>query len=318
MQRLSDKLTALNRFLSKAAERALPCLDTLRKCTNNKDFYWMTEAEEAFQAMKKLIVELPTLTAPKKEEELVVYLSAANKAISVVLLVERGGRQASIHYVSIMLQGAEINYPPMEKLALTLVHAARRLRKYFQGYAIKVITNKPINQILNNQEATGRLAKWGIELEVYGIKYTLRSAIKGQEKAWKNRKSWSRPHPNNPEGAEYPYSLRLYFASLNNDAEYEALLAGLRIATKMKVEKMHAFVDSKLVASQVEGSYKAKAVQYEGLTKGVLIEELNERSVDTTEVSAIIKKATRIWMTPIQDYIEKKILSEDATEARII
>ncbi|GKE37019.1 hypothetical protein Tco_1460424 [Tanacetum coccineum] len=49
-------------------------------------------AEEAFQAMKKLIAELPTLTAPIKDEELMVYLSAANEAVSVVLLVERNGR----------------------------------------------------------------------------------------------------------------------------------------------------------------------------------------------------------------------------------
>ncbi|GKF45923.1 reverse transcriptase domain-containing protein [Tanacetum coccineum] len=54
MQRLSGKLAALNRFLSKAAEKALPCLDTIKKCTNNKVFHWMTEAEEAFQAMKKI------------------------------------------------------------------------------------------------------------------------------------------------------------------------------------------------------------------------------------------------------------------------
>ncbi|GJZ53441.1 reverse transcriptase domain-containing protein [Tanacetum coccineum] len=52
------------------------------------------EAEEAFQEIKRLIMELPTLTAPKKEEELLVYLSAANKAVSFVLLVERQGRQA--------------------------------------------------------------------------------------------------------------------------------------------------------------------------------------------------------------------------------
>ncbi|GJW18264.1 reverse transcriptase domain-containing protein [Tanacetum coccineum] len=101
------------------------------------------KAEEVFQVMKKLIAELPTLTDPKKEEEFMVYLSATNKAVSAVLLVERKGRQTLIHYVSRTLQGAEINYPPMEKLALALVHAARRLRRYFQGHTIKVITNKP-------------------------------------------------------------------------------------------------------------------------------------------------------------------------------
>ncbi|GKC65756.1 reverse transcriptase domain-containing protein [Tanacetum coccineum] len=48
MQRLSGKLAALNRFLSKEAERALSGLDTFKKCANKKDFHWMTEAEEAF------------------------------------------------------------------------------------------------------------------------------------------------------------------------------------------------------------------------------------------------------------------------------
>nr|GEX16843.1 hypothetical protein [Tanacetum cinerariifolium] len=62
-----------------------------------------------------LITELPTLTTPKKEEELMVYLSAANEAVSAVILVERHGRQAPIHYVSRTLHGAEINYSPMEK-----------------------------------------------------------------------------------------------------------------------------------------------------------------------------------------------------------
>ncbi|GKF63168.1 reverse transcriptase domain-containing protein [Tanacetum coccineum] len=130
---------------------------------------------------------------------------------------------------------------------------------------------------------------------------------------------------------EYSYALRLNFTNSNNDVEYEALLAGLRIAAKMKVEKMHTFVDSKLVANQVEGSYEAKgektkkykekslemircfndfqinhipreenrkanalsklaAVQCDGLTKGVLIEELNERSVDMVEVNAVRKQ----------------------------
>ncbi|GJY89672.1 reverse transcriptase domain-containing protein [Tanacetum coccineum] len=51
IQRLSGKLAPLNRFLSKAAEKALPFLDTLKKCINKKDFYWTTEGEEAFQKM---------------------------------------------------------------------------------------------------------------------------------------------------------------------------------------------------------------------------------------------------------------------------
>ncbi|GJQ97691.1 reverse transcriptase domain-containing protein [Tanacetum coccineum] len=68
----------------------------------------------------------------------------------------------------------------MEKLALALVHAARRLRRYFQAHPIKVITDSPIGQVLNNSGASGRLAKWAVELGAYGITYVPRVAIKGQ------------------------------------------------------------------------------------------------------------------------------------------
>ncbi|GKD50873.1 reverse transcriptase domain-containing protein [Tanacetum coccineum] len=128
------------------------------------------------------------------------------------------------------------------------------------------------------------------------------------------------------EGAEYSYALRLNFANSNNDAVNEALLAGLRIAAKIKVEKMRAFIDLKLVANQIshipreenrraDTLSKLVSVQCEGLTKGLLIEELNERSVDMAKVNAVIEEATRTWMTPIQEYIEKRILPKDATEA---
>ncbi|GKD47760.1 reverse transcriptase domain-containing protein [Tanacetum coccineum] len=45
---------------------------------------------------------------------------------------------------------------------------------------MKIITDKPINQILNSREASGRLAKWAVELGAYGIKYVPKNAIKGQ------------------------------------------------------------------------------------------------------------------------------------------
>ncbi|GJU26785.1 reverse transcriptase domain-containing protein [Tanacetum coccineum] len=61
-----------------------------------------------------------------------------------------------------------------------------------------------------------------------------------------------------PDDVEYSYTLRLNFSNSNNNVEYEALLAGLRISKEMQVKDIHAFVDSKLVASQVEGSYEAK------------------------------------------------------------
>nr|GEZ05693.1 hypothetical protein [Tanacetum cinerariifolium] len=230
MQRLSGKLTSLKRFSSKAAKRVLPCLDTLKKCSNKKGLHWTTTSEEAFHAMKKLIAELPTLTAPMEDEELMVYLSAANKAVSAILLVERNKRKIPIHYVNRALQDEKINYPPMEKKGSRGTKDRRGPDTYSS------FRQKNIWKLYTDGASTDHGSGVGLILL-------------------------------NLEGEEYSYALRLNFTNSNNDAEYEALLAGLRIAAKMKVKKMHTFVDSKLVASQVEGSYEARGEKTKNIDK---------------------------------------------------
>ncbi|GJU64887.1 reverse transcriptase domain-containing protein [Tanacetum coccineum] len=79
VQKLNGKLASLNRFLAKSVEKSLPFFKTLNKCTKKSDFQWTMEAEAAFKQMKKLIAELPTLTAPMEKEELIVYLAAEKK-----------------------------------------------------------------------------------------------------------------------------------------------------------------------------------------------------------------------------------------------
>ncbi|GJV64622.1 reverse transcriptase domain-containing protein [Tanacetum coccineum] len=130
VQKLNGKLASLNRFLSKSAEKSLPFFKTLKKCTKKSDFQWTQEAEVAFKQMKKLIAELPMLTAPKEKEELIIYLAAAKEAISAVLMTEREGKQLPVYFVNRALRGSEINYTPMEKLVLALLSASRRLKRF--------------------------------------------------------------------------------------------------------------------------------------------------------------------------------------------
>ncbi|KAI3682300.1 hypothetical protein L1987_82190 [Smallanthus sonchifolius] len=294
VQTLNGRLVALNRFLSKHAKRTLPFMVTLRNCLGKKNFVWSQEAEKAFEEMKKYLSRLPTLTAPVPKENLTMYLSAGRAAVSAVLMTERGGVQTPIYFISRALKDPETRYSPMEKLVLSLVHASRRLRRYFQAHNIEVQTEHPTQQVLRRPEISGRLAKWAIELGAFELRYKPRSAIKGQvvadflveippegnvhkEIAQSNQESkvngtWSlhTDGASNDEGSgaglilvgpdqvELTYALRLDFKSSNNEAEYEALLAGLRLAQKMGVRKLHAHVDSMLVANQINGSYDAK------------------------------------------------------------
>ena len=60
------------------------------------------------------------------------------------------------------------------------------------------------------------------------------------------------------EGVKLEHSLRLGFKASNNEAEYETLFAGLRVTLSLEATDMEIYSDSRLLVSQVEGSFKAE------------------------------------------------------------
>ncbi|GKC50970.1 reverse transcriptase domain-containing protein [Tanacetum coccineum] len=255
VQSLNGKLASLNRFLSKSVERSLPLFKTLKKCIKKSDFHWTPEAEQAFKQLKQHLSELPLLVAPKPKEELIVYLSATHGAISAVLMTKRGTVQTPVYFISRTLQGLELNYTLMEKLVLSLVFAAKRLWRYFQAHPIAVVTDQAIKQIISRLDVTGRLQKWSVMLGEHNITYRPRMSVKGQILA---DFLIEKPDESPSDTSVSTYALRFQFTASNNEAEYEALIAGLRVTTQMGVCNIHVSVDSKLVANQVLGAYVAK------------------------------------------------------------
>ena len=295
VQTLNGRLVALNRFLSNHAAKSSPFIETLKNYLKKSNLRWTAEAEEAFKQMKQCLMNMPTLTAPFPGEPLIMYISATEKAVGAVLLVERKLVQTPIYYVSRVLTDPETRYSTMEKLFLALVYASRRLRMYFQGHHVHVLSDYKLNNVLRRPELSGRLAKWAIELGKHTITYKTRPTVKGQvladfitkvpsnkmdecrmdeepARAADNQKTWSlfTDGASNDDGAvaglrlispdkqEYTYAIRLDFKSTNNETEYEALLAGLRIADKLGARNLDAHVDSMLVAGQINGIYDAK------------------------------------------------------------
>ena len=60
------------------------------------------------------------------------------------------------------------------------------------------------------------------------------------------------------QGTQIKLSLKFGFPVSNNQAEYEALLAGLKLAMEVGAKKLIIFSDSQVVTSQIAGSYQAK------------------------------------------------------------
>ncbi|XP_022004349.1 uncharacterized protein LOC110901896 [Helianthus annuus] len=394
MQKLAGRLAALNRFLANHAAKSFPFIKTLRNCMKKSQFQCTPEAESAFREMKDCLIKLSTLTAPIKGEPLVLYLSASDRAVGAVLLVDRQGVQTPVYYVSRTLTDPETRYAIMEKLVLALIRASRRLRMYFANHVIHVLTNYNISNIFTRPQISGRLAKWAIELGGHNVVFRPRPAIKGQvladfmtevpddkdreckamEKAEKQQveEPWLlyTDGASNEDGAdaglrlvspdnhEFTYAIRLDFKSTNNEAEYEAFLAGLRLAIKMGVKHIEALVDSMLVAGQINGQYEAKGdlmALYLNQAKTLLqtfysykvhhINRSENKPADTLSKLAstsfqhlakdvrievlsnpsvplrevsVIQVGTMSWMTPIITYLRSGILPENKAEARKI
>ncbi|KAK2997608.1 hypothetical protein RJ639_026556 [Escallonia herrerae] len=147
---------------------------------NIKNFEWTTECQTSFEALKKYLASLPLFSKPIEGEMLFLYLTVTNFAVSAVLVREQDIKQFPIYNVSKVLQGAELRYPPIEKLAFALLIAARKLRLYFQSHTITVLMDRPLRRILHKPDLSGRLVPWSVELGEFDIQYKPRPSIKGQ------------------------------------------------------------------------------------------------------------------------------------------
>lgn len=64
-----------------------------------------------------------------------------------------------------------------------------------------------------------------------------------------------------PDKVILEQSLRIKFQKTNNQAEYEALLAKLRLAKEVRAKYLKCWSNSKLVTGQLNGEYQTKDPQ---------------------------------------------------------
>ena len=285
VQRLTGRIAALSRFVSRASDKCQPFFQVLKKA-----FQWDEKCEEAFVALKTYLSSPPILVSPTEGELLTLYLTVSDFSTSAVLVRDKERVQHPVYYCSRALRGAEERYPKMEKLILALVTAARKLRPYFQAHTIEVPTEYPMKQVLHKPEVSGRLMKWAIELSEFDIRYKPKTAVKGQVLAdfvmefapvelaepvqprddlpiWKlsvdgasnAQGSGAGLILTSPEGIDIEYALRFGFHASNNEAEYEAVIAGLNLAHSLEVDQLEVHSDSQLVVRQIEDTYEAKS-----------------------------------------------------------
>ena len=231
----------------------------------------------------------------------------------------------------------------MEKLILALVTTTHKLRPYFQAHTIEIPTEYPMKQVLHKPETSGRLMKWAIELSEFDIRYKPKTVIKGQVLAdfvleftsadpskstqattglpiWRlsvdgasnAQGSGAGLILTSLEGIDIEYVLRFGFQASNNEAGYEAVVAGLSLAHSMEVDQLEVCSDSQLEVRQIEDTYEAKCEKMilylkkvqDLLIKFVLVQVRHIPRAENSRADTLAKLATALQedlsrLTPI-------------------
>ena len=355
VQRLTGRIAALRRFMSKASDRCQPFFQVLKKA-----FPWDTHCEEAFAALKTYLSSPPILVSPSEGELLTPYLAVSDFLTSAILIRDKNRVQHPVYYCSRALRGVEQRYPRMEKLILTLVTVARKLLPYFQAHTIEVPTEYSMKQVLHKPETSGRLMKWALELSEFNIRYKPKTAIIFlanfvMEFTLAELVEYARATPDlpiwklfvdeatnaqgigagliltSPEGIDIEYALIFGFQASNNEAEYEAFIVGLNLAHSMEVDQLEVCSDSQLVVKQIEDTYEAKCEKMiiylkkvrELLRKFVLVQVRHIPRAENSRADALAKLTTTSQedlskLTPVEYLAEPSIDLYDEEVAPIM
>ncbi|XP_077242548.1 uncharacterized protein LOC143883069 [Tasmannia lanceolata] len=226
----------------------------LNKEPPSKEFEWTLSCLEAFDSLKQYLQTPPVLTKPELGEDLFLYMALRSTTVSAVLVPQEGKQEHLVYYVSRILYGAEVQPCPA-------------IESHVLADFIVEFTSPPSNLLSEGNVATeagplpeddhhakvsppleaGRQTETGICPWVLHVEGSTSEGGCGAGIVLTR-----------PDKFLAEYALRLDFKASNNEAEYEALLAGLTLDMELGTDKLKVHNDSQLVVGQVNGFYIVK------------------------------------------------------------
>ncbi|KAL0461140.1 UNVERIFIED_CONTAM: Transposon Tf2-12 polyprotein [Sesamum latifolium] len=244
LQSLQGNLAFIRRFISNLAGRCQPFNHLMKK---DAPFQWDEGCQNAFESIKRHLLNLPVLGAPTPGKPLILYIAAQERSIGALMAQENEeGKEKALYYLSRTLTENELKHSPVEKVYLALFYAIKKLRHYFEAYSIRLISRAdPImpsrDKLLPTFLADHPMpAEWEIsddfpDEDVFSIEIL---------------PAWTMFFDG---AARFDGEL-----CSNNVAEYQVLIISLQIALEMGIIEMKVYGDSKLIINQLLNIYEVK------------------------------------------------------------
>ena len=147
----------------------------------NSVFKWGYKEKEAFDAIKKGIIDAPALNTPNFSKYFILYTLATETSYAVVLTHLNDQQiEAPISFFSSNLQGAKLNYSDVEIQAFAVFKSIKHFRHFLLKTHTKIIVPFSAVRQLLIQKEVGEKANWVTTLQEYDIDIKPAKIVRGQ------------------------------------------------------------------------------------------------------------------------------------------
>ncbi|XP_042432942.1 uncharacterized protein LOC122019550 [Zingiber officinale] len=293
-QRLTSRITTLSRFISKSFDRSLPFFKMLRRATK---FQWDAECDRALEELKEYLNSLSVLAKPIVGEPLWIYLSSNEHIVGSAFVRQNGQDQQPCPGTSPSQPRGIEKANQMDDRAERVRHSVSLVIKAqaLANFVIEVQSDEPVTiwRIYVDDSSTRQGS---------GIDILLISP----------RENWMQ------------LSIRLDYRAINNEAEYETLIASLQAARHMGAIKVLIHSNSQLAAQQLSRTFEISNAQLRLYAEA--FEKLKVNFQEPIEQVSLVVHINWIegitfpndWRTALTEFLRSGVTPADPKEARLL
>jgi hypothetical protein len=179
MQSFLGQINFMRRFVPSFSEMVRPLQNLIKKDTQ---YHWGPTENQAFNDIKKAIIDAPSLMSPDFSQDFTLYTFASDRSYAAVLTQKNSeNNEVPIAFMSSSFKGAELNYPAVDRQAYAVFKAVKHFRSYLLRSRTKIVVPYPaVRNLLVKKELGEKRANWVTSLQEFDLEITPAQIVRGQ------------------------------------------------------------------------------------------------------------------------------------------